>query len=245
VQRTPDSRFCFNSGVTGAGSVIRDVGILDMAETQSSPKRKPSGRLVLRIYAAVCTMLVSAWIAHQLWGVLFQKSVPPATGSGKAVSTAGYGSYTSFQGAYGKYMTAEYPKRGSLFQSMAGALREFVAEAPLVEADLFKYLGRPDQYYRTNEVVSKPVQLLVTNEIVCFAYLFDRPGETNRWAATAILADGKVQDIGFSDASANERSGFQAFPVDSDPKQGGANGRQPVSPETNPASAAAASRRSP
>ncbi len=141
-------------------------------------------------------------------------------------------------------MAKEYPRRESCFWAMVAALRPYLAEIPMPEADLFNYLGRPDQSFVTNKVLSKPGQSPMTNEITLLAYLFERPGETKKWAATALLAEGKVQDIRLGDVSENEVVPFRAYLAGSAPnQQGGANGRQPFSSETNRTPSAAGSRR--
>jgi hypothetical protein len=207
-----------------------------MAEAQPTPRWKRRCSLAFRIYAALCTLLVTAYIALCLWAALFAKSTARATSNGQAL----------FIASHKLYMANEYPKRGYCFHSMAGAFRSYVSESPVLEADLYRYFGKPDQWYVTNEVVNRPGQSAVTNKIVAMAYLFDFPGAANKWSATAILLEGKVADIAFNDSILNHPSGFQEYPTDPVPnKQGGANGRQPLSTETNRASAAAASRRSP
>jgi hypothetical protein len=55
--------------------------------------------------------------------------------------------------------------------------------------------------------------------MVFFAYLFDRPGRPNKWSMTALLGEGKVQAITVSEASVNERMGFQPFRLDLVPNQ--------------------------
>jgi hypothetical protein len=131
--------------------------------------------------------------------------------------------------SWNAYMSGEYPKRASLFAAMAGAFREYINESPVPETDIFKYFGKPDQYFVTNEVVSKPGQLAATNRIVLVAYLFDYTGAANKWSATAILEEGKVQDIALNDAALNERSGFKAYMEDSAvSSEGGENGGRPA-----------------
>ena len=113
-----------------------------MSEARSNPTWKRSCWLTLRIYATLSTVLVSACIGLWLWSVLFQKPAPATAGSSQAL----------FMTSYGAYMSAEYPERRNRFWSMAAALREYVAEAPMQELDLFRYFGMPDQFYSTNVV---------------------------------------------------------------------------------------------
>jgi hypothetical protein len=207
-----------------------------MPEAQATPKWKRICRLVLRVYGALCTLLVTACIALWLWSVLFPRRTSPQAGGGQAL----------FMTSYGAYMAAEYPQRGNRFSSMIEALCEYVAENPMPENELFRYLGRPDQFYLTNVIVSEPDHPSVTNRIVLFAYMFDRPGTTNRGRATVLESDGKVEQVTLVHYEPGEGPAFQPFPADAAPNpQGGANGRQPSSSETNSAPAAAASRHSP
>jgi hypothetical protein len=127
---------------------------------------------------------------------------------------------------------------------MAAALCEYVAETPMPETELLRYLGRPDEYYLTN-VVREPKEAPTTNRVVLLAYLFDRADTTDNESVTAQASDGKVYQVTLYDYK-QKGLRFQPFPLDPAPnQQGGANGRQPFSSETNRAPAAAASRRSP
>src|SRR5258705_10155021 len=128
--------------------------------------------------------------------------------------------------AHQNYIAAEHPARGQLFWTLAATFRERTAAAPLAQADLFSYLGKPDLYCTTNEIVQKPGQPPTTNQLTLLAYLFVPAANTNKWAATAVVDEGGVQDIGFSDASRLEQLGFRPFPG-APSRQDGANGRQP------------------
>jgi hypothetical protein len=204
-----------------------------MPEAKTTPKWKRICRLVLRVYAALCTLLVTVSI---VWSVLFPGRTSPPGGGGQAL----------FMTSYGAYMATEYPQRGNRFRSMVEALCEYVAERPMPENEFFRYLGRPDQFYLTNVIVSESQHPSVTNRIVLFAYMFDHPGTTNRGTVTALAADGKVEQVTLYHYKPGEGPAFQPFPADPAPNpQGGANGRQPFGSDTNQTSAAAASRRSP
>ena len=207
-----------------------------MSEAQAASKWKRICWLLLRIYGAICALLVTACITLWLWSVLFPSRALPQAGGSQAV----------FMSSYGAYMAAEYPQRGNRFRSMVEALCEYVAEKPMPENELFRYLGKPDQFYLTNVIVSEQNRPSVTNRILLFAYVFDRPGTTNTGRVTVLESDGKVEQVTLAHYKPSEGPPFQPFPSDPAPNpQGGANGRQPFSSETNRTTPAAASRRSP
>ena len=208
-----------------------------MPEVKSNQKWKRLCWRVLRIYAACCAVLVTALMILWLWSCLFNRPVP-----------LGRGSHELFMTSYFSYMETEYPQRRRRFKSMAEALCGYLVETNMEEPDLFRYLGRPDQFFVTNVLASEPRQPSITNRIVLYAYVFDRAGGTNKSAATILVSDGKAVQCTLSDNAYKEMEKMDLRPFAADPAsnpQGGADGRQPFSPEANPTPAAAASRRSP
>lgn len=201
-----------------------------MAEHRAEWNWKRTCRLGLKVYAVLCTTLVTAGVALWLWSVLFPNS-PGASGNSQEV----------FLTAHDAYMAAEYPLRGARFRSMVEALCEYVAATPIPEPELFKYLGRPDEYYLTNIVVRAPRETPTTNRVVLFSYLFDRPGRSRNESVTAQVADGKVYQVTLYDY---KHKGLRFQPYPAPDQHAGANG-WPPSLDTNRTSAAAASRRSP
>lgn len=183
-----------------------------MSETQSSSGWKRYCWLILKMYAALCTTLLTLYMGAALWCGLFPERAAAPT----AAPTAAY--RVLFMASYGSYMAKEYPSRGDCFWSMVAALRPYVNENPMPKADLLKYLGRPDQLFVTNEVL-RSGQSLVTNELAVVAYLFKRPGDTTNWAATAVLLNGKVQDVRLGDAAENYVVPFIPYPLDPAPNQ--------------------------
>ena len=157
-----------------------------------------------RVYGTVCTLLVTACIALWVWSLVFPNRTSHPAGGGQALFTT----------CYDAYMAAEYPQRGSRFSSMAEALCEHVAERPMPEQELFRYFGRPDQFYLTNVIVSEPNHGPVTNRIVLFAYVFDRPGTTKRQRMTVLESDGKVEQVTLAHYERDEGPAFQPFPAD-------------------------------
>jgi len=92
---------------------------------------------------------------------------------------------------------------------------------------LFKYFGKPVQYYVTNEIITSSGQPTATNKIVLMAYLFDYRSAADQWSATAVLVEGKVYDIAFNEAVLNERYGLRLYPLDLAPNEpGGAKASQ-------------------
>ncbi len=189
-----------------------------MTSDRSSPKWKRVLRAVFLVYAGLCTLLVTAYIGLILWG-----NIAPATPQSKAWLEA----------RYAQYLAKEQPKRGDYFCSLAGMLGQYSEEAPVRTSDAFKYLGKPDLIQGT------------TNTGVLI-YFFTPSYTTNRYAELVFLREGKLVRAGVSDGTTYDQSAFQPFPADSAPNpQGGANGRQSSSSDTNRTPAAAASRRSP
>jgi hypothetical protein len=191
-----------------------------MSNTESKPKWKRGLSLALKIYAGLCTLLVTVYLGLAIWG---NSSGGPPPGAEELSLTA----------SYGRYMASEYPQRGDYFVSLAGTLGMRASAVPVTRADVLKYLGKPDLVQGSMDTGT-------------LLYLYHPSGRTNQWEAYVWLTDGKLKQVGFNEAGVNDRSGFQPFSGGAAPNpQGGANGRQPFSSETNRTSAAAASRRSP
>jgi hypothetical protein len=143
--------------------------------------------LALRIYAGVCTLLVTAYLALALWSAFFAKSSPVMN-------------ETSVMSSYGEYVAKEYPKRGDYFWRLAMVLGVYSKATSVPATDILKYLGKPDL-------------LTGTAETGTLVYLYEYSGATNRWAVYATLTNGKLTQVGFNDATVNDRSGFQAYPT--------------------------------
>ncbi|PYJ87528.1 MAG: hypothetical protein DME22_01205 [Verrucomicrobia bacterium] len=157
-----------------------------MTEAKRNPKWKRALWLTLKIYAGLCTLLVTAYLTLVVWSTFFPES--PVIGE------------TMVMASYGEYVAKEYPKRGDYFERLATALSMYSKEASVPAADMLKYLGKPDLIAGTAE----------TGTLV---YLYEYPGATNRWAVYASLKDGKLTQIGFNDATVNNHSGYQAYPT--------------------------------
>jgi hypothetical protein len=156
-------------------------------ETKPYPKWKRASWLALRIYAGVCTLLVTAYLALVLWSTSFFKPSPVFR-------------ETEIMALYGQYVANESPKRGEHFWRLAMTLGQYSKEASVPSADVFKYLGKPDLITGTAETGS-------------LAYLYEHPKATNRWAVFASLKDGKLTQIGFNDAIAIDPSAYQPYPA--------------------------------
>jgi hypothetical protein len=59
-------------------------------ETESNPKWKRALWLALKIYAGLCTILITAYLAFVLWSISFQKSSPEIR---EAMVMSSYGAY--------------------------------------------------------------------------------------------------------------------------------------------------------
>ena len=156
-------------------------------EAKTNPKWKRALSLTLKIYAGLCALLVTAYLALVLWSILFVK---PSTVIVEA----------NVMASYGAYVANESPKRGEHFWRLATALGMYCKEAVVPSADVFKYLGKPDLIAGTAETGS-------------LAYLYEHPKATNRWAVFASLKDGKLTQIGFNDASVIDHLTYQAYPT--------------------------------
>lgn len=77
------------------------------------------------------------------------------------------------------------------------ALAARTKEAPVATAEMLKYLGEPDLIAGTVEAGT-------------LAYLFRHSGITNQYVVYTFLKDGKLMEVGFSDAK--DLSEFHAYP---------------------------------
>jgi hypothetical protein len=153
-------------------------------EAKSNPKWKRALWLALKIYAGLCTLLVTLYLALVLWRTFF----PQSPISSKTIVTA----------SFGDYVAKESPKRADHFCRLAIALGTYCKEGAVPAADMFKYLGKPDLIAGTEE----------TGTLV---YLYEHPGATNRWAVYASFKDGKLRQIRINDATVNDHSGYRAY----------------------------------
>jgi hypothetical protein len=142
--------------------------------------------LGLRIYAGLCTLLVTAYLGAVLWQCYFP---PPA---GEATKTALDYSYT-------QYLTKEAPKGDDYFSGVAMALTSYSKDAPVPATDVFKYLGKPD-------LISGTVETGV------LAYVYKYSEITNQYALYAFIKSGRLVQIGFNTENSNDLSGFKAYP---------------------------------
>jgi|SRR5688572_30566370 len=154
-----------------------------MSETKSNPKWKRALRLVLGIYAGLCTLLVTAYLAFALWSNWFSKAT--------SVSDE-----MMMMASLGDYMVKEFPNRGYRFLNVASYLGN--CAKGISAADMFKYLGTPDL-------------IAGTTELGTLAYLYDQPGATNKWAVYASFDQGKLMRLVFNDSTAHDPSAYRAY----------------------------------
>jgi len=191
-----------------------------MSANESKPKWKRTLLLAFRIYAGFCTLLLTAYFALAIWSSFLAQTLP---GSEEI----------TLKSAYGSYMANEYPKRGDGFNALAGALGWRSKAVAVSRADVLKYLGKPD-FVQGNA------------DTVTLLYAYYPSGRTDQWEVYAFLKEGKLAQVGFNGAAANDHSGYRPYSGEAAPnQQGGANVRQPSSSETNRSPAAASTRRSP
>jgi hypothetical protein len=165
-------------------------------------------------------LLLTAYLALVIWGNFVAK---PPDGSDEVNLAA----------SYGLYFAKEYPKRGDQFVYLASMLGLRSKAVAVLRADVLRYLGKPDFTRGTPDA-----GMLV---YICYP-----SGGTDQCGVYANLKEGKLAEVGFNAVGVNDRSGFQPYLGEPAPNpQGGASGSQPFSSDTNRASAAATSGRSP
>jgi hypothetical protein len=158
-------------------------------ETASNPKWRRALWLALKIYAGLCTILVTTYLVFALWITSYFSKPSPVFREAEVMTS------------YGEYVAKESPKRARYFLNLATTFGQYSREAsPIRVSDLFKYLGKPDLISGTEET-----GLLV--------YIYDHPGATNKWAVYASLKDGKLMQVGFNGVAANDHSEYRAYPT--------------------------------
>lgn len=163
------------------------VRLLHVSESKSNPRWKRALKLALKIYVAFCTLLITAFLALVLWNICFPKSPRVIT-------------ETTVMASYGEYVAKEQPNRADYFFRLAATLGMYCRQAPVPAADMLKYLGNPDLIAGTME----------TGTLV---YFYDHASPTNKWAMYASLKAGKLAEIAFNDATVNDHSKYQPYPI--------------------------------
>ena len=143
--------------------------------------------LALKIYAGLCTLLVTVYLVLIFWDSSRPQSSPVTN-------------ETSVLSSYGEYVVKEYPKRADLFQRLALVLGMYAKGASVPADDMVKYLGKPDLIDGTIEKGT-------------MVYFYTRSGATNKWVAYASVQGGNLTQIGINDATVNNHSGFQPYPT--------------------------------
>jgi hypothetical protein len=156
-----------------------------VTEAKSKPKWKRALWLALKIYAGLCTLLITAYLFLVVWTASSPKS---SSGNGETMIMASYGAYAA----------REHPKRADYFSRLAATLSMHCKEAPVAATNLLTYLGNPDLIYGTLENGT-------------LAYFYDHHGATNRWVMYADLKEGKLAQIGFNDVTVNDHSGYRPY----------------------------------
>lgn len=192
--------------------------------------------VIAKVYAGMCTVFVTLLLLLWLWSYLFENPTPAPPPNLR----------TLFLTSYGVYMAEEYPKRGDKFWSMIGPLRQYISQSPIPQGDLFRYLGKPDQFVATNVISSAPDGSSITGRVMAVKYLIQRAGATNTLAAVAQIADGMTYDIAARDARDYDQPRFQDYSGEASPNpQAGADRVQPLEARPNPSPGPAAPGRSP
>jgi hypothetical protein len=100
--------------------------------------------------------------------------------------------------AYRRYRTTEFPKRGDRFYGLAFALSMRSKAVPILRPDLFRCLGKP------NFTKGDP-----DNGVLVFVF---RPSKAKEdWEIFAVIRGGKMAEMGFSPASANDHTGYKPY----------------------------------
>src|SRR5205823_1044299 len=133
--------------------------------------------LALKLYAGICTLLLTAYFAFAVWSSFLSESPP---GSEEITLAA----------SYGRYMADEYPKRGDEFMQVASNLGWRSKAVPVLRADVLKYLGKPDF------VQGNP-------DTGTLLYMYYPSGKTNQWEAYVFMSQGKLAEVGFNGVGVN------------------------------------------
>jgi hypothetical protein len=156
-------------------------------EAKSNSKWKRALRLVLNIYAGLCTLLVTAYLAVVLWSIFILQPSPVI-------------SETNFMASYGAYVANESPNRAEHFWRLATALGMYSERG-------FRAISRRAQ-------VSGQAGPNHGHSGDGFARLSLRTSQSHeQMAVFAFLKDGKLTEVGFNDASAIDRLAYQPYPA--------------------------------
>ena len=88
-------------------------------------------KLLVKIYAMGCTVLLTAYFGIAVTGHCF------------GVLPRGAVEELNLNAAYGRYMTKEHPRRETLFFNLVMRLDLYARVVPIREADALTYLGKP------------------------------------------------------------------------------------------------------
>lgn len=158
-----------------------------LEKPMSEAKRKPFWEkalwLLIKIYAGLCTLLVTVFLISMIRGLLAGGSHDDAANdSAKFYLNSSYEAYTNY----------EYPKRAGTFYSLAFSLGCHADSGSSVSAaDIIHYLGNPDKVFGN------------TNKS---AYVYDyKPWvddpSTNELFVVCRITDGKLTLFGFGDST--------------------------------------------
>src|SRR5262245_8019985 len=97
-------------------------------EPKSIPRWRRALSLAWKIYAGLCTVLVSVYLILVLWSICFVKPSP-------------VNREANLMASYGAYVAYESPNRKDHFWRLAMALGMYSEEVPIPSPDVFKYLA--------------------------------------------------------------------------------------------------------
>lgn len=143
-----------------------------MADATKKPFWKRAIWFLIKLYAALCTLLVTAIFIP---GLLSKSDQGPCY------------SLEDVQSQYKSYMSSEFPKRSEYFQQLASELSEYGSKGSSVSmADVRQYLGEPDHVFGGS------------NTGIYIYYFQQQYLTTNRWYYVMDFSGGKLSGGGLS-----------------------------------------------
>jgi hypothetical protein len=133
----------------------------------------------MKIYAGLCTLLITAYLCLGLWQCFFP--APP-----------GEAAKANLEYSYNQYLTNGAPRRDNYFLGLAMALVSYSKEVPVLTTNVFKYLGKPDlisgtvesgelAYFYKYSGITNQYTLYVS--IICSARTNSQASFTPHWRA--------------------------------------------------------------
>lgn len=162
----------------------------NMTENTPRPTWRRLLRLAFRVYAGLCTLVITVYILLIVGICCFTQG--PATRPEEM----------RFMMSYGTYMAKEYPERADFFGSLGGMLEIYATSVSVSKADLLKYLGKPDLAFNADDQEY-------------FVYFYNPSDTANKLAIHVAMKKGNVtqvgSQVGFNEATVNDYSSYKPY----------------------------------